>query len=142
MAIFQGLKAAGAQNAIAGIGDGQAPKSLTFTYTWAANLLINDLIRSPLIGKGATITDVMVVTDPMGAAAVTLDVGDTADPDRWIAASTIGQTGGVARASAVTAKPYTLPNNGTVDVLVKVAPTTPNAAGTIAVTVSYLPANT
>ncbi len=142
MATFQGIKAAGAQNAIAGIGDGQAPKVLTFTYTWGTALLLNDIIRSPLIGKGATIVDVMLVTDSMGAAAVTLDVGDTADPDRWIAASTIGVAGGVARASAVTAKPYTLPNNGTVDVLIKVAPTTPTASGTIAVNVLYLPANT
>ena len=141
MATFNATKGFGSPLAISGIGEGQGAKVMTCSYAWTANLLINDLIQSPPLPKGAVITDVMITTTSMGAAAVTLDVGYGGDPDYFIAASTIGVAGGVARASASTAHPLTLTVNDTIDVLVKVAPTTPVASGTVSITVYYTLSN-
>jgi hypothetical protein len=142
MTIFNTTKSTSGPYAMPGVGDGQSGKIMAATYTWATALLINDVIQSPLIQKGSVIVDVMVVTDSMGSGAVTLDVGYGGDPDYFAAASTTGVAGGVIRASAITAKPLTLLTNDTVDVTIKVAPTGAVAAGTISITVFFLPMNT
>lgn len=139
---FQATKVTGSQYAMPGIGDGQSAKAITATYTWAAALIINDVIQSPLIQKGSTVYDVMVVTDSMGAAAVTLDVGYGTTADYFCAAATTGVAGGVLRATASTAKPLVLLANDTIDVKIKVAPTTATTSGTISITVFFLPPNT
>ena len=141
MPTFNATKSFGSPLAIAGIGDGQTPKIMVCEYAWTAALLINDLIKSPPLPKGAVVTDVMITTSSMGAAAVTLDVGYGTDPDYFIAASTIGVAGGVARAAAATAKPLTLADNDTIDILVKVAPTTPVTTGSISLVVNYVMQN-
>lgn len=135
---FNATKSFGSPYSIAGIGDGQSPKIMVCEYAWTAALVINDLIKSPPLPKGAVVTDVMITTSSMGAAAVTLDVGYGTDPDYFIAASTIGVAGGVARASAATAKPLILVENDTIDVLIKVAPTTPTTSGSISLVVNYV----
>lgn len=139
---FPMLKTTGPLNAMAGVGDGQTCKVMICEFSWTAALVINDKFLSPLIQKGSVISDVVVFTDSMGAAAVTLDVGDDGDPDRYIAASTIGVAGGVARASAATARPQLLTVNDTVDVIVKVAPTTPTTSGKLYLVIYYTPLNT
>lgn len=134
----------GAANAVPGIGDGHSIKAVCGVFSLAAALVINDVIQSPVIPKGATILDVIVnVTDldTGGSPAITLDVGYGVDPDYFVQASTIGQTGGVVRSSAATAAPLTLTDNDTVDVLVKAAPATGATTGTVAVTVIFLPPN-
>ena len=134
----------GAANAVPGIGDGHGLKAVVGVYSLAAALVINDVIQSPTIPKGATIIDVIVVStdvDTNGSPAVTYDVGYGVDPDYFVQASTIGQTGGVVRASAATAKPLTLTENDTVDVLVKAAPATGATSGTISIAVIFLPPN-
>ena len=141
MPTFNAIKSFGSPLSIAGLGDGQTPKIMVCEYAWTAALLINDLIQSPPLPKGAVVTDVMITTSSMGAAAVTLDVGYGTDPDYFIAASTIGVAGGVARAVAATAKPLTLADNDTIDILVKVAPTTPVTTGSISLVVSYVMQN-
>lgn len=138
---FTSTKAFGAPYAVSGTGDGQTAKSMTCTYTWSAAFVINDLIQSPVLPKGAVVTDVMLCTASMGAAAVTLDIGYGGDPDYFVAASTIGVAGGVVRATASTATPLTLAANDTIDVLVKAAPTTPTTSGTLSLTISYLAPN-
>lgn len=142
MTTFNGTKLAGPLAAMAGVGDGQSMKAMAFSYTWSAAFLINDVIQSPLIQKGSVVLDVMICTDTMGAAAVTLDVGYGVTTGYFIAASTIGVAGGVARASATTAKPLLLTTNDTIDILIKAAPTTPTTSGTISCVVFYMPANT
>lgn len=139
---FQATKVSSATDQMAGIGDGQALKCVSSTYTGTAALVINDVIQGALIQKGSTIVDVMVVVSDLDTSTgITLDVGYGTDPDYFIAASTIGQTGGVARASAATALPLTLTTNDTVDVLVKAAPTTGTTAFTVTITVFFLPVN-
>lgn len=138
MPTFNATKSFGSPLAIAGNGDGQSAKVMICEYPWTTALLLNDLIQSPPLPKGAVVTDVSITTSSMGAAAVTLDVGYGGDPDYFIAASTIGVAGGVARASAATAKPLVLTENDTIDVLVKVAPTTPTSTGSISLTIDYV----
>ena len=138
MATFNATKSFGSPLAIAGNGDGQSAKIMVCEYAWTTALLLNDLIQSPPLPKGAVVIDVSITTSSMGAAAVTLDVGYGTDPDYFIAASTIGVAGGVARATAATAKPLVLADNDTIDVLIKVAPTTPTSTGSISLVVSYV----
>lgn len=142
MATFNATKSFGSSLAIAGVGDGQQAKVMVCEYAWTAALALNDVIQSPLLPKGAVVYDVMICTSDMDTAtSVTLDVGYGGDPDYFIAASTIGQTGGVARAAAATAKPLTLTVNDTIDVLIKAAPGTPITSGTISLVVHYVMSN-
>lgn len=139
---FQATKVSSATEAMAGIGDGQDLKCVSSTYTGTAALVINDVIQSALIQKGSVIIDVMVlVSDLDTATGITLDVGYGVDPDYFVAASTIGQTGGIVRSTAVTALPLTLTANDTVDVLVKAAPTTGTTAFTVTISVFFMPPN-
>lgn len=141
MATFTANKIIGPQHAMASIGDGQSVKAMVCSYSWTTALLINDLILSALLPRGCVVHDVSIVTSSMGTGAVTIDVGYGLDPDYFIAASTIGVAGGIARASAVTAHPLTLTENDTIDVLIKVAPTGATASGTISMVVRYMPLN-
>jgi len=130
--------------AMPGVGDGQSAKvvAATYTVTAGAALVINDLIQSPMIQAGSVITDVMVVVDDLDTSTgITLDVGYGVDPDYFVAASTIGQTGGVVRASAATAHPLVLTTNDTIDVLVKAAPTTGTTTYRISIIVTFTPLN-
>lgn len=139
MATFNATKSFGSPLAIGGIGDGQSPKVMVCEYAWTAALALNDVIQSPPLPKGAVVYDVMICTSDMDSAtSVTLDVGYGTDPDYFIAASTIGQTGGVARAAAATSKPLSLTVNDTIDVLIKAAPGTPITSGTISLVVHYV----
>jgi hypothetical protein len=145
MATFNATKVSSAALlAVPGIGDGQAPKVISATYAGTAALALNDVIQSPVLPKGAIVLDVMVVVndlDSNGAPAITLDVGYGGDPDYFIAASTVGQAGGVARASALTAEPLVLADNDTIDVLVKAGPATGVATPRVTITVLFMPPN-
>ncbi|ALS63620.1 hypothetical protein [Pandoraea apista] len=134
----------GTANAVAGVGDGHGLKAVVGVFTLGAALALNDVIASPTLPKGATIVDVIVTAtdlDTNGTPTISLDVGYGDDPDYFIQASTIGQTGGVARASAPTAKPLLLALNDTVDVTVKAAPATGATTGTVSIVVLFLPPN-
>ena len=145
MATFNATKGFGSTLAIAGIGDGQSPKVMVCTYTLTAALAINDVIQSPPLPKGAVVYDVMLAVtdlDTNGTPTITLDVGYGGDVDYFIAASTVGQAGGVARASAVTAAtPLSLTVNDTIDVLVKAGPATGATSGTVTLVVHYVMSN-
>lgn len=145
MATFNATKvSSNALLAMPGVGDGQSAKVVAASYSLAAALALNDVIQSPLIQSGSVVVDVMVVVsdlDTGGSPAITLDVGYGDDPDYFIAASTVGQAGGVARASAVTAQPLVLATNDTIDVLVKAAPATGATTGTVTIIVTFLPRN-
>lgn len=143
---YQALKTSSGTEQMPGIGDGQSLKCVASSYVVTAGtaLVINDIIQSALIQKGSVITDVtVVVSDLDTSTGITLDVGITGvAPQYFVAASTAGQTGGVIRASAVTARPLTLTTNETVDVLVKTAATgTAATTFTIDIIVYFLPPN-
>ena len=137
MAILQATKVSSSTDQMPGIGDGQSAKVIASTYTFAAAPGLNDVIQSGLIQAGSVITDVMVVHTGLGTSGA-FQIGDGVDPDRWAAAAA-AVTGGVVRASAATALPYVLPANDTVDVTITAAGA--NAAGTVAIIVTFLPRN-
>ncbi len=144
MATFTMINPQGRTSTPPGVGDGKSLKCVTASYSLTAALALNDVLQSPQIQAGSTVVDVMVVVsdlDTGGSPAITLDVGYGDDPDYFIAASTVGQAGGVARASAITAQPLTLAKNDTIDVLVKAAPATGATTGTITLSVFLLPRN-
>ncbi len=74
--------------------------------TQASAFALNDIYKMLYVEKGATVYDVdLRVPDLDSSTGVTLDVGDGTTADYFIAASNVGQAGGVARANAATALP-------------------------------------
>lgn len=113
---------------------------VTSTYEVSTALIINDVIEMVRLPKGATVVDCILVVDDLdsdGSPAITLDVGYGDNDDYFIAANTVGQAGGLVRASAATAFPLTLTAEDTIDVHVDTAPAA-GGTGTITLTVMYL----
>jgi hypothetical protein len=141
MTTYTLTKAAGPQNAMAGVGDGQDGKIQASTFTLTAALGTGDVIQSPLIQAGSVITDVVVVAGDLDTGtALTFTVGYGGNASYFITSSTIGQAGGVARMNAATALPLLLATNDTIDITI----TAGGAGGvgnSIALIVYYLPRN-
>lgn len=136
--------AQGRSSAMTGLGDAKSLKCATVSYSLAAALALNDVLQGPKLQAGSTIVDVILAApklDTNATPAITLDVGTGDAPQYFIAASTVGQAGGIARASAATAQPLTLTKDDTVDVTVHAAPGTGATTGTVTLTVFFLPAN-
>lgn len=143
MATLLMKNAQGRSDQMTGVGDAKSLKCATVSYSLAAALALNDVLQGPMLQAGSTVVDVTLVTtdlDTNGTPTITLDVGYGADPDYFIAASTVGQAGGIARASAATAQPLTLDSNDTIDVTVHAAPATGATTGTVTLSVFFLPA--
>lgn len=100
------------------------------------DLTLNNVIRMVKVPKGFVVSDVTLIStdlDTDGTPAITLSVGDGGATARYISASTAGQAGGLARATAGLGYQYT--TDDTIDVLVAAAPDVA-AAGTITVLVT------
>ena len=122
---------------VPGHGLGGSLKVVTETYEVSTALVINDVIEMVRVPKGAEVVDIILVTDDLDTGtALTLDVGTGDDVDYFIAASTVGRAGGVARASEATAHPLTLSAEDTIDVHVSAAPTG-GGTGTVSLTVLF-----
>lgn len=87
------------------------PGIIAYEYTTSASLAADDIIDLGPIEPGVTPLDVTLIADDLdsnGTPTITLSVGIlNADKDdlsgtAWIVASTVGQGGGVARATTVT----------------------------------------
>ena len=110
----------------------------------AAALVVNDVIQMVPVPLGAKVLDVILMTDDLDTGtSIVLDVGDTDgtdDTDRYIDAATtdqggaLGQVAGFARINNVAGNGYTFAANGTIDVLVQVAPETGTTVGTLKLT--------
>lgn len=120
---------------------------VTATYEIAAALVVNDVIQMVKVPIGARIVTISLAADDLDSGAtplITLDVGDGGDTDRFIAASTIAQAGGIARigdnitgAAAADCLGYVYTADDTIDVLVHAAPATGATSGTITMVVTY-----
>jgi hypothetical protein len=111
------------------------------TYELSAALVINDVIQMVKIPKGATVTDVTLATDDLdsnGTPAIVLEVGDDGDTDRFIAASTVAQAGGVTTLGNIAGFGYAYTAENTIDVKVPTAPATGATSGTISIAVTYI----
>lgn len=105
----------------------------------AANPVVNDIVEAVRIPKNSVVVDIMVVVSDMDTNAtptLAFSVGYGADDDYFIVGTTIGQTGGVARANAVTAKPLNFTEEDTIDIKWTGAAAT-FAAGTVDLIVTY-----
>lgn len=137
MATFQSNKVVDsipARDALDGV------QSVTGKYSLTAALVLNDVIQMVKIPAGHQVVDVILSADDLdtnGTPLISLTVGDGDDTARFIAASTIGRTGGVARLDqkAGLQKVYTAED--TVDVKVSAAPATGAVTGDITCTVKY-----
>ncbi len=109
-------------------------------YTISAALVINDKVNLFYLPPRARIMDGFIKADDLdsgGSPAITLDVGDAADPDRYFAASTVAQAGGVDRVMAATGVDYLTTAKTLVTLLVKAAPATSATTGTVVVVLRY-----
>ena len=111
--------------------------SVTCTVEVSAAITTNDVIQMVKVPRTVTVTDVAMVSDDIDTGSgIVLDVGYGDNVDYFIDGSTIGQAGGFARSSAVTAFPLAFTAPDTIDVLVQV-PASTGVAGTLALTVWY-----
>jgi len=132
----------GAADTVPGVGDGHAVKAICGVFALTAALAAGDTISTPNLPNGATVLDVILSTsdlDTNGTPTITFDVGDAAVSNRYIAASNVGQAGGVARMNQPAAAPFTLTSKGPVVAKVNAGPATGATTGTVAVTVIFLP---
>lgn len=113
----------------------------SYTLSLTANVTANDVYEMVRLPKGAKIVDVTLSStdlDTNGTPTITMSVGYGGDDDYFIVASTIGQTGGVARmAAATTGTLLTLTAEDTIDLKFPAVAAT-FAAGTVTLTVFYM----
>lgn len=130
--------------ALAGI----VPTRVEFDLT--AALVLNDTIDMVKLPAGHVPVDLILDTDDLdtgGAPAIVLHVGlrkadgTTDDPDAFIASSTVGQAGGMARLSAVAGlRIAAADEDRNVYITVATAPATGATTGKIGVTLLSRPA--
>jgi hypothetical protein len=105
-----------------------------------ANLALNDSHKLFQVKKGFCVTGVLLSStdvDTNGTPTVTMSLGDVGNPARFVAASTIGQTGGVTNTLAATGLGYVFPVDTDIFLRIPAAAATA-AAGTVrAVLVGY-----
>jgi hypothetical protein len=109
MALYK-TKIAEGKECVPSLNDGLAGV-IPFEYTTSASLAAGDIIDLGPIEPGVKPLDVMLISDDLdtnGTPTITLSVGilnaakDDLDGTAWIVASTVGQAGGVARATTNT----------------------------------------
>lgn len=110
------------------------------SYAILAALALNDVIVGPSIPAGATLISVRIDVpqlDTGGSPALKFDVGTAATPAKFISASTIGQTGGIATASVAGTIGYSPTSNTPVQAKVNTGPQTGATSGTVVIAVTY-----
>lgn len=110
------------------------------TFALSAALVLNDVIQMFKVPSGATIHEVILGTDDLdtnGTPTVKLDVGDTTTANRFISASTVGQTGGVARMDQQGGVGFKYAADTMLQVKVNTAPATGASSGNVTLTVTY-----
>jgi hypothetical protein len=126
---------------VSGVGmGGRTSHSARGEYTISAALVINDTIALFDLPRGARIQSGYIKSadlDSNGTPLITLDIGDAGDADRYFAASTVAQAGGVDRTMAATGVDYLTTAKTRVIATVKTAPATSATTGTIVVVLDY-----
>lgn len=114
-----------------------------YTVTAGSALIINDTIGMVKVPIGARVCEIILSTTDLDSNVtplVTLDVGDGLVANRYIAASTIGQTGGTVRlGSGITTltQAYTYLADDIITVKVNAAPATGATTFTVQLVVIY-----
>lgn len=115
---------------------------VAFSYALTAALVDEDVIRLCKLPKGAVITKLHLFIPDLDtniSPAIALNVGDTADPNRYIAGSTVGQAvGTLSVANFIPAAfGYVYTEDDYLVIEVETAPATGAASGTINGVVGY-----
>lgn len=126
---------------------GIQPKSLhagaivrSATYALTAALAVDDVIQMFKLPAGAVVHEVILASgdlDTDGTPTIALDVGDAGAAARFISASTIARTGGVARADQAGGVGYAYAADTMLEVGVETGPATGATTGNITLTVAY-----
>ena len=131
------------------VGSGVAPRSVhagvvsvSSTFTVSTALAANDVIQMVKVPEGATVLDVILLSDDLdigGTPAIVLDVGDGSDTNRFITGSTIGQGGGVERMNSQVSHGETAKysSDDTIDITVATGPATGATGVKVTLTVLY-----
>lgn len=130
--------AAASITAVEGMGYNVVCKPVTLTVS--ANPTGGTSVGLVKIPANAVIVDMLVVAsdlDTSGTPTLTFSIGTDASPTYFINLSTIGQTGGLVRPTAVTARPLTFAAPDTINITWGTAAAT-FAAGTIDLVVQYI----
>lgn len=109
------------------------------SYAFASAPSLNDLVQMMKIPAGATVVDMILDSDDLdsnGTPTMKFDVGDTTTAARFIAASTIPQTGGVVHTGVAAGTAYQYSADTWIYVKVNTAAAT-FAAGTVRLTAVY-----
>lgn len=109
------------------------------SYAFASAPSANDIVQMMTIPAGATIVSVVLDSDQIdtnGTPTMSFDVGDAANPTRYLSASTLPRTGGAAVANVAAAYGYQYSANTPLQVKVHAAAAT-FAAGTVRLLVEY-----
>ena len=117
---------------------GAIVRSATFALT--AALAVNDTIQMFKLPAGAVIHEVILASDDVdtnGTPTIKFDVGDATTANRFISATTVGQTGGVARMDQAPGVGFKYAADTVIQVKVNTAPATGASSGNITLTVSY-----
>ncbi len=123
------------------VGPGWAREMVTATAIVAITTAMldnaNDDVGLFYVPAGAVITAITAsATDMDSATGLLIDIGDSSDEDRLLAASTIGQAGTLSTALARTGHLYKYTSQTQIRAYINTAATTP-VAGTLQVNVSY-----
>jgi len=138
MILFNANKAVRPEDAV-GHGVGGNTKVATGVYTLTAALTQGQVIPMVAVPAGARVLDVTLSADDLdGGAGLALDVGDGADADRYLAASTVAQGGGVARLSTHAGHGYRYAAGDTIDVTVQTAPAAGATSGSLKLSVLFV----
>lgn len=128
-----------------GVATGVMAKSLiglnavTATYNVATAFVINDVVQMVKVPKGAKILEIILACGELdtGSNSLTLSVGDGDEAARFIAASTVGQAGGVTRLAVAGGLGYVYTANDTIDVKAAAAANALASAADLTLTVIY-----
>lgn len=104
------------------------------------NLVLNDTHKLFQVKKGFCVTGVLLSADDLdsnGTPLVSLTLGDLADDDRFVAATTIGRTGGVTNTLASTGLGYVFTADTDVYLKVTAAAATAQAGNVRAALTGY-----
>ncbi len=109
-------------------------------FSLSAALVINDVIQMCKVQTGERVLNIDTYSDDLDtnvAPAITLDIGDDGDPDRFAEAVTVAQAGGFLRGIQTKAGfCYVYTADNTIDILVHAAPATGAATGDIIMVVT------
>lgn len=135
MAAYRSLQMTAPRHPVSGPGiGGRNVHSARAEFNLTAALAAGDVITALRLHPRFRVTGGVLKSDDLDTGAtptLTLNVGDADDPDRYFAAATVGQAGGVTDAMAATGVDYLTTRYTDVTITVAAGPATGATTGKI-----------